>query len=130
MPITPNRDQFIAYAGNERPGEVVMVNLLKFKERASGEEGSGAEAYGRYSDAVVKQVEARGGRIVWMGRVENVLIGDTEADGWDVVALVAYPSRQAFIDMVSSSEYQESHTHREAGLERTVLLGCEETVRP
>ena len=102
-----------------------MVNLLKFKQRAEGEEGSGAEAYGRYGDAVVKQVEARGGRVVWMGRVENVLIGDTENDAWDTVVLVAYPSRQAFIDMVSAPEYQEAHTHREAGLERTVLLGCE-----
>jgi len=125
MAITPNRDQFIEYAGNQRPGEVVMVNLLKFKQRAEGEEGSGAEAYGRYGDAVVKQVEARGGRVVWMGRVENVLIGDTENDAWDTVVLVAYPSRQAFIDMVSAPEYQEAHTHREAGLERTVLLGCE-----
>ena len=127
MSITPNRDQFVAYASNERPGEVVMVNLLKFKKQAEGDGGTGAEAYGRYSDAVVSQVEARGGRLVWIGRVENVLIGDTEADSWDVVALVAYPSHQAFIDMVSAPEYQEAHTHREAGLERTVLLGCEET---
>ncbi len=125
MAITPNRDQFIAYAGNDRPGEVVMVNLLKFKARAEGEEGSGAEAYGRYGDAVVEQVEARGGRVVWMGRVENVLIGDTDKDAWDTVVLVAYPSREAFIDMVSAPEYEDAHTHREAGLDRTVLLGCE-----
>ena len=29
MSITPNRDQFVAYASNERPGEVVMVNRLE-----------------------------------------------------------------------------------------------------
>ena len=54
MSITPNRDQFVAYANNERPGEVVMVNLLKFKQQADGEGGTGAEAYGRYSDTELR----------------------------------------------------------------------------
>jgi hypothetical protein len=44
MPITPNRDQFVAYANNERPGEVVMVNLLKFKQQAEGSPGCEARA--------------------------------------------------------------------------------------
>ena len=47
-------------------------------------------------------VEARGGRVIWTGRPEHVLIGDTSADAWDLVALVSYPSRAAFIDMVTS----------------------------
>jgi len=49
-------------------------------------------------------------------------IGEESGDGWDAIALVEYPSRQAFIDMVSQPDYQKAHTHREAGLERTVLL--------
>jgi len=74
---------------------------------------------------VVKMVEARGGRVVWTGRPEHVLIGDPAADAWDLVALVSYPSRSAFIDMVTSPTYGEAHTHRERGLDRTVLLACE-----
>ena len=35
--------------------------------------------------------------------------------------------RQAFIDMVSQPDYQKAHTHREAGLERTVLLATTPT---
>ena len=70
-------------------------------------------------------VEARGGRVIWTGRPEHVLIGDPAGDDWDLVALVSYPSRAAFIDMVTSPKYEEAHTDRERGLDRTVLLACE-----
>jgi len=121
--IVPNLAQFQQLAANPDTGPVVMLNLLKFKPRADGEEGSGAEAYSRYGDAVVKMVEAQGGRILWTGRADQILIGDP-AEDWDVVALVWYPSRKAFIEMVSKKEYQEAHVHRERGLERTLLVAC------
>jgi hypothetical protein len=37
------------------------------------------------------------------------------------------PNRQqraAFIDMVSRPDYQTAHTHRDSGLERSVLVAC------
>jgi uncharacterized protein (DUF1330 family) len=131
MAITPTREQFTEFAHGTREGEVVMINLLHFArpdERAgagAGKATSGAGAYREYSDQVVKMVESRGGKVIWTGRPENVLIGDSEADDWDLVALVSYPSRAAFIDMVTSPKYEEAHTHRERGLDRTVLLACE-----
>jgi uncharacterized protein (DUF1330 family) len=121
--IVPNLEQFQQLATSPDTGPVVMLNLLKFKPRADGEEGSGAEAYSRYGDAVVKMVEARGGRILWTGRADQILIGDPTEE-WDAVALVWYPSRKAFIDMVTTKEYQEAHVHREHGLERTILIAC------
>ena len=57
-------------------GPVVMLNLLKFKE-ADG--GSGAAEYGKYGDSVVQMVEARGGKVLWMGKVDQTLIGDLDA---------------------------------------------------
>ena len=140
MAITPTREQFTEFAHGTRDGEVVMINLLHFarpdeaSEPPVGSEAegrdterapSGAGAYREYSDQVVKMVESRGGKVIWTGRPENVLIGDSEADDWDLVALVSYPSRAAFIDMVTSPKYEEAHTHRERGLDRTVLLACE-----
>ncbi len=142
MAITPTREQFTEFAHGTRDGEVVMINLLHFArpeadegaaghpdgDPAKGEPGAkttGAAAYRDYSEQVVAMVEARGGRVIWTGRPEHVLIGDSENDAWDVVALVSYPSRAAFIDMVTSPTYGEAHTHRERGLDRTVLLACE-----
>jgi uncharacterized protein (DUF1330 family) len=141
MAITPTREQFTEFAHGTREGEVVMINLLHFARPddaapppdagadagtdTNTESSSGAGAYREYSDQVVKMVESRGGKVIWTGRPENVLIGDSIADDWDLVALVSYPSRAAFIDMVTSPKYEEAHTHRERGLDRTVLLACE-----
>jgi len=135
MAITPTREQFTEFAHGRSEGEVVMINLLHFAkpdadadadpDAAATKNTTGASAYRDYSDQVVKMVESRGGKVIWTGRPENVLIGDSEADDWDLVALVSYPSRAAFIDMVTSPKYEEAHTHRERGLDRTVLLACE-----
>ena len=137
MAITPTREQFTEFAHGTRDGEVVMLNLLHFArpdeagaEQEDATESTGAAAYRDYSDQVVQMVEARGGRVIWTGRPEHVLIGDPTADAWDLVALVSYPSRSAFIDMVTSPSYQSAHTHRERGLDRTVLLACEPVMHP
>jgi uncharacterized protein (DUF1330 family) len=121
--IIPSPDQIQALVTDPDQGPVVMLNLLKFKERATGEEGTGADAYRRYGDAVIKMVEARGGRVLWSGRATHVLVGE-EADKWDAIALVQYPSPAAFLDMATSAEYQKIHGHREAALLSTVLIAC------
>ena len=53
-----------------------------------------------------------------------VLIGEEVEQDWDVIALVEYPSRKAFLEMAMSKQMNDIHHHREAGLERTVLLAC------
>lgn len=124
MPITPNGEQFANYAKSELTGEVVMLNLLRFKERADHDAGSGAEAYQRYGDAVLKMIEAQGGKLLWLGRSHHVFIGDVGENQWDWVALVSYPSRQAFLEMVSTPRYREIHVDREDGLAETVVIAC------
>jgi uncharacterized protein (DUF1330 family) len=123
MAVVPNAEQFAALAADAEThtGEVVMLNLLKYSS-GGGDGGGGAERYAKYASEVVRMVEDRGGRMVWMGRPDQVLIGDVDADDWDAVALVSYPNRTAFIDMISQPDYLEAHEHREGGLERTVLL--------
>ena len=123
--IRPNAAQFQQLAMAPDDGPVTMLNLLKFKQRADNGDGSGAQVYARYGDAAEQMVEERGGRIVWQGRAEQTLIGE-EAEDWDLVVLVEYPSRKTFIEMVSAPGYMKSHQHREAGLERTVLIACKQ----
>jgi uncharacterized protein (DUF1330 family) len=121
--IRPNTEQFKALAQSPEKGAVVMLNLLKFKRAAEGEARSGLEAYQCYGDAAVAMIEERGGHVVWQGRADQVLIGDP-AEDWDTVALVEYPSRRSFIEMVSKPDYMKAHAHREAGLERTIVIAC------
>ena len=121
--IRPNSEQFRQLGQSPEKGPVVMVNLLKFKRTAEGEAGSGEDAYQRYGNTAVAMIEERGGRILWQGRSNQVLIGDP-AEDWDTVVLVEYPSRQSFTEMVSNPDYMKAHEHREAGLERTIVIAC------
>ena len=123
--IRPNKAQFLELMEAPDEGPVTMLNLLKFKPDADGNGASGAGEYAKYGEAAVQMVEARGGKVLWMGRADQILIGDP-AEDWDSVALVQYPSRKAFIEMVSTPEYEQAHEHRESGLERTVLIACTE----
>lgn len=106
---------------------VLMLNLVRFKELASNG-GTGWDAYQRYSAATAPMIKARGGTIVWAGRVEAVALGVADENVWDFVALVQYPSRAAFIDMMTSDEYVRSaNPHREDGVIEHVILANRET---
>jgi len=101
-------------------GPVVMVNLLKFRERAAYPDGrdpelSGREAYMRYAREMRKLVEGAGGRFIFGGRVENLLLGRVE-ELWDEVGLVEYPSPKTMVEIASSPAFQEIEVHRAAGL--------------
>jgi uncharacterized protein (DUF1330 family) len=121
--IVPNPEEFQKFAASPDEGPLVMLNLLRFKvETAEG--GSGRAAYQRYAQSVTQMIQQRGGRVMWIGRPEQLLVGDAAHDRWDLVALVEYPSRRAFIEMVSSAEYQKIHVDRERGLEATVVMAC------
>ncbi|MFI5298359.1 MAG: DUF1330 domain-containing protein [Polyangiales bacterium] len=104
---------------------IVMVNLLRFRERAEpvagGEGGSGREAYSRYSKAVVPLLWEVGGQVLWMGRVRAGVIVPAD-ESWDEVLLVHYPSRNAFLRMVKSDAYQAIMPNRTAALADSRLI--------
>ena len=48
-----------------------------------------------------------------------------EEEEWDDVVLVEYPSRDAFVKMVESAEYQAVSPHRTAGLLDSRLIATQ-----
>jgi uncharacterized protein (DUF1330 family) len=118
--VVPPMDQAMAFFGAPEDGPFVMVNLLKFKDRAEYEDGSdahltGREAYARYGEGVTKLVEALGGAMHYSGEVTGLMIGEVE-ELWDLVALVEYPSLAAFRDMAMGPGMAAIEHHRKAGL--------------
>lgn len=108
-----NQEGLAAFA--ERAGDgtpVTMLNLLAFKP------DGGQERYGEYGAAVTPLVERLGGRIVFAGAPAAPLLGE---ESWDLMVLVEYPSRQAFLDMVASEEYQAIGHLRTEALRRSEL---------
>ena len=107
-------------------GPVTMINLLKFREQASDGSGTGWDAYVRYSENTSPLIKQRGATILWAGKVEGAAFGDA-GTGWDYAVLVQYPSRAAFLDMVTSADYARGNPHREAGVENHLILASGET---
>jgi uncharacterized protein (DUF1330 family) len=108
-----NKEGLAAFA--ERAAEdspVQMLNLLAFKP------DGGRERYEEYAAAVAPILEGLGGRLVYAGVPAGPMLGDS---GWDLVAIAEYPTRQAFLDMVSSPEYQAIGHLRTEALVRSEL---------
>jgi uncharacterized protein (DUF1330 family) len=124
--VYPNPEQLARLVAEGGNGPIVMVNLVKFKDRAVYEDSrtdavSGREAYARYSEAMRPYVEAHGGRILFLGEARSLVIGEV-AEMWDAVALVEYPSAEAFVAIATSPEVAAFGIHREAGLAGQLLI--------
>jgi uncharacterized protein (DUF1330 family) len=108
-------------------GPVTMLNLVKLREHALDGSGSGWDAYLRYSAATMPMIKARGGTVLWSGRAEAVALGDPAQGDWDFVVMVRYPSRAAFLDMVTSTEYEtEANPHRLNGAQAHLIIATTE----
>ena len=125
MAIYPTAEQIQRVLDGPADRPVVMVNLLRFKALADApDEGlSGEAAYRRYAELMRPFVESKGGRFLWVGRVDSQVIG-TGGEGFHMIGLVEYPSRQAFVAIATDPHVQEIGVHRSAGLESQWLIAA------
>ena len=112
-------DRFIA---EDDGAPVVMLNLLRFKP------DGGRERFLEYLSIAGPLVARYGAEMVYAGDGSTPLAAEPGQD-WDMVALVRYPSRRAFADMVADPEYQKADPVRlsalvEAILQPTRMLGA------
>ena len=98
--IDPTREIFAQFRANDRPGPIHMLNLVRLRAIAA------------YPD---------GGKIVWQGRFELMLIGP-EAERWDHCFIAEYPSVAAFAEMIRDPVYREAVKHRQAAVEDSRLI--------
>jgi uncharacterized protein (DUF1330 family) len=125
--IDPTRQQFAAFQAVPRDGVIHMLNLVRFRARAAypdGREVSGAEAYQAYARESGPVFSRLGGRQVWLGRFELMLIGP-ETERWDAVFIAEYPSIATFVSMVRDPAYREAVKHRQAAVETSRLIRLE-----
>jgi uncharacterized protein (DUF1330 family) len=123
--LEPTAEQLQRLAQSTRPGAVVMLNLLRFKDQADGIDSadgiSGRAAYERYGLAVVPHLDRVGGRVLHMADSGAGVIGPA-GEEWDMLLLVRYPSRAAFLAMIADPDYQAIHGHRAAALADSRLV--------
>lgn len=116
--VDPERAQFEAFKTLPRDEPVMMLNLLRFREKAKYEDGrdvTGAEAYAVYGRESAPVFERVGGEIIWRGRPEVTLIGPGD-EQWDWAFVARYPTAGAFLEMVTDPVYREAVKHRQAAV--------------
>lgn len=94
---------------------VVMLNLMRFVP-------GGAAKYMQYIERFSSSgiSERYGVTIVYGGNGHTSLVA-AEGGDWDMVALVSYPSRRHFVDMVNDPDYQQFEHLRAESVATAVL---------
>jgi uncharacterized protein (DUF1330 family) len=129
--IDPTRPQFDAFKALPRAAPVHMLNLVRLRDLAAyavghplhGRGHSGRDAYRAYGRESRPVFERVGGRQVWIGRPELVVIGPAD-ERWDIAFIAEYPSAAAFLEMVTDPVYREAVKHRQAAVEDSRLIRC------
>jgi hypothetical protein len=111
----------------EHQGAVVMVNLMRFYQRSLDGDGSGWDAYLRYSALTVPMIKARGGTLLWTGDAKAIALGPQDGNRWDYLALVYYPSVAVFMEMMTSADYENlCDPHRRNGCAAHTIICTKE----
>lgn len=99
-------DDFVAADPN---GPVVMLNLIRFVP-------DGAAKYMQYIESFTSSgVNERYGVTIVYGGTGHPSLVAADGGDWDMVALVSYPSRRHFVDMINDPDYQKfEHLRAEA----------------
>lgn len=124
--IDPTKEVFAQFREMDRPGPIHMLNLVRLRKEAAypdGRQASGAEAYAAYGRESGPVFARLGGRIVWQGRFELMLIGPNDgSENWDKCFIAEYPSVGAFVEMIRDPVYREAVKHRQAAVEDSRLI--------
>jgi len=136
--LEPTQAAGRAFVSRQIAGEVVMLNLLRFREYADYSQFpqlapetpiSGAAAYDRYIAHTLPHLTLSGGELVFLGRGGQFLIGPGD-ERWDAAMLVRQRSVSSFIAFASNPGYLAGMGHRVAALEDSRLLPLvEELIR-
>jgi uncharacterized protein (DUF1330 family) len=109
--IPENFDSFLA----EDDGKpIAMLNLPRFKP------DGGRKRYVEYLGMAGPLAARYGAEIVFTGNGMTALSAET-GQSWDAVALVRYPTRKTFTDMVADPDYEAARSLRGSALEEAVL---------
>ena len=136
--IEATQEAGIALFSRKITGEVVMLNLLRFRKVAdytkspdlsAFEPISGREAYQKYIDHTLPFLKESGGSIAFMGEGGKYLIGPQD-EQWDMAMLIRQKSVSDFVAFASNKEYLAGIGHRTAALEDFRLLPLVEVSRP
>jgi len=135
--LEPSREAGRCLVQRNITGELVMLNLLRFRdvadysaspELAPAQPISGAEAYARYIAHTLPLLRKSGGDLIFVGEGGRFLIGPDD-ESWDRALLVRQKSVGAFMAFAVAEAYLAGVGHRTAALIDSRLLPLVELPR-
>ena len=123
---TPNFEMLKTWIGRppEEDGPFWALNLMKYRVLADYGDGQASSVSGREADdayAPLGPLAAVGAMVAFHGDIAGQRGSEPE---WDRVAIVRYPTRAAFFEMQQRDDFKRQHTHKEAGMEFTIVMSC------
>jgi uncharacterized protein (DUF1330 family) len=128
--LNPTQESGREFIQRNVSGQVVMLNLLRFREIADYAKTpelaptnpiSGEAAYQLYIEQTLPHLKKAGGEIMFFGKGGHFLIGPTN-EHWDSVIMIRQNSVEDFLSFATNTEYLKIIGHRIASLEDSRLL--------
>jgi hypothetical protein len=128
--LEPTQDSGRSFVMRGIQGEVVMLNLLRFRETADYSASpdlepdapiSGSAAYAIYIEHTLPHLRESGGDLEFLGDGGGYLIGPAD-ERWDVAMLVRHRSVESFMSFASNEAYLGGMGHRLAAISDSRLL--------
>ena len=112
--ISFNTKELDRFLSQDDGKSIVMLNLFRFRP------DEGRARYLEYLGMAGPLVARYGAEIIYAGEGVTPLAAE-QGQAWDAVALVRYPTRRAFADMVADPDYQAADPVRMSALAEAVL---------
>ena len=114
----------------ETDGPFYALNLMKYRKKAVYADGresdiSGSQADDEYNP--MRILKDLGARIVFFGEVMEQTAGEPL---YDRIAVVLYPTRMKFMEMQRRPDFVDSHEHKDAGMEFTIVASTSPITEP
>jgi len=120
--IEVNSEQLKALAEVPEDQELLMLNLLRYKDRVEETGLTGETAYKQYMRAASPFFEKADAEIIFFGRPQLMLIGPEDQELWDDILLVKYRNSGEFFRMTQAKGYPSKI--REQSLLDSRLIYC------
>ncbi len=103
--IIVNKEQLNALREVPENREVVMLNLLKYKDKVEETGLTGEASYKQYMKAATPFFENIDAEIIFFGRPLLMLIGPEDETLWDDMLLVKYRNKDEFFKMTRAEGF-------------------------
>ncbi len=112
--LQPNAEAIEHLTADPSEGRYATVLLISYRSD---------DRYTAWLDAVMPRLEAVGARIVWAGNDANPVIGEPDHH-WDTIAVIEYPSLDAFLELVQDPGWSEVDDLRVAAMDANEVYAC------